>query len=191
MISPVVFGLIIDMTGRWDLPFMASLGLLLAGAGLLGLALAVHEGVGDGVVEAWLALVGAGTGLTTAPVVATTLTAAGERRAGLAAASVTVARELGGVVAVAGLGALAEQQAERRHHHGLARAGLAGDGRESGSHRQGRLGDDAEVAQLHLLDHVAVPAVPAGPRHPSTGRRNLRTSRSVNAAGCSRASRTG
>ncbi|MBY0251661.1 MAG: MFS transporter [Methylobacterium organophilum] len=34
MISPVVFGLIIDMTGRWDLPFMASLGLLLAGAGL-------------------------------------------------------------------------------------------------------------------------------------------------------------
>lgn len=34
MISPVVFGLIIDMTGRWDLPFMASLGLLLLGAGL-------------------------------------------------------------------------------------------------------------------------------------------------------------
>jgi MFS family permease len=34
MISPVVFGLIIDLTGRWDLPFMASLGLLLAGAGL-------------------------------------------------------------------------------------------------------------------------------------------------------------
>ncbi|MCJ2068876.1 MFS transporter [Methylobacterium sp. J-030] len=34
MISPVVFGLIIDMTGRWDLPFVASLGLLLVGAGL-------------------------------------------------------------------------------------------------------------------------------------------------------------
>ncbi|WP_345821651.1 MFS transporter [Methylobacterium fujisawaense] len=34
MISPVAFGLIIDMTGRWDLPFMASLGLLLLGAGL-------------------------------------------------------------------------------------------------------------------------------------------------------------
>lgn len=82
-------------------------GLVLAGAGLLGLAAAVHEGVSDRVVEAWLALVGAGAGLTTAPVVATTLTAAGERRAGLAAASVTVARELGGVVAVAGLGALA------------------------------------------------------------------------------------
>ncbi len=29
-----MFGLIIDMTGRWDLPFMASLGLLLLGAGL-------------------------------------------------------------------------------------------------------------------------------------------------------------
>ncbi|HEY5225191.1 MAG TPA: MFS transporter, partial [Methylovirgula sp.] len=32
MISPVVFGAIIDATGRWDLPFVASLVLLLAGA---------------------------------------------------------------------------------------------------------------------------------------------------------------
>lgn len=32
MISPVVFGAIIDATGRWDLPFIASLGVLLVGA---------------------------------------------------------------------------------------------------------------------------------------------------------------
>lgn len=32
MISPIVFGLIIDLTGRWDLPFAASLVLLLVGA---------------------------------------------------------------------------------------------------------------------------------------------------------------
>jgi sugar phosphate permease len=32
MISPVVFGWITDATGRWDLPFLASLGLLLVGA---------------------------------------------------------------------------------------------------------------------------------------------------------------
>ncbi|GLS43279.1 MFS transporter [Methylobacterium brachythecii] len=32
MISPVVFGAVIDATGRWDLPFIASLGLLLLGA---------------------------------------------------------------------------------------------------------------------------------------------------------------
>ncbi|HTJ03358.1 MAG TPA: MFS transporter [Methylovirgula sp.] len=32
MISPVVFGAIIDATHRWDLPFIVSLGLLLAGA---------------------------------------------------------------------------------------------------------------------------------------------------------------
>ena len=95
-------------TSRWHRVVLpVTLGLLLAAAGLLGLAAAVHEGVADHAVEAWLALVGVGAGLTTAPVVATTLTAAGERRAGLAAASVTVARELGGVVAVAGLGALA------------------------------------------------------------------------------------
>lgn len=34
IISPVVFGAIIDATGRWDLPFVGSLGLLLLGAGL-------------------------------------------------------------------------------------------------------------------------------------------------------------
>ena len=32
MISPVVFGAVIDATGRWDMPFVASLGLLLLGA---------------------------------------------------------------------------------------------------------------------------------------------------------------
>ena len=32
MISPVVFGAVIDATGRWDLPFVASLGFLLLGA---------------------------------------------------------------------------------------------------------------------------------------------------------------
>ena len=32
MISPVVFGAIIDKTGRWDYPFIASLGFLLLGA---------------------------------------------------------------------------------------------------------------------------------------------------------------
>ena len=126
---PVALVVSAAATSRWHrvvLPVL--LGLLLAGAGLLGLALAVHEGVGDGVVEAWLALVGAGTGLTTAPVVATTLTAAGERRAGLAAASVTVARELGGVVAVAGLGALAVARLTTRLTTTLVSTGVpAGD----------------------------------------------------------------
>ncbi len=32
MISPIVFGMIIDATGRWDYPFIASLGFLLLGA---------------------------------------------------------------------------------------------------------------------------------------------------------------
>lgn len=116
-------------TSRWHrvtLPVVV--GLVLAGAGLLGLAVAVHAAVGDGVVEAWLALVGAGAGLTTAPVVATTLTAAGERRAGLAAASVTVGRELGGVVAVAGLGALAVARLTERLTTMLVSTGVpAGD----------------------------------------------------------------
>ena len=80
---------------------------MVAAVGLLGLTLVLDPAAGDAPVVGWLAVVGVGVGLTTAPVVATTLAVAGERRAGLASASVTVARELGGVVAVAGLGALA------------------------------------------------------------------------------------
>jgi len=34
IISPVVFGYVIDLTGRWDVPFVGSLGVLLVGAGL-------------------------------------------------------------------------------------------------------------------------------------------------------------
>ena len=32
IISPVVFGIAIDATGRWDLPFIGSLAFLIAGA---------------------------------------------------------------------------------------------------------------------------------------------------------------
>jgi hypothetical protein len=55
---------------------------------------------------ALLAVCGVGIGLTTAPVVAASLDAIARSRSGLAAATVNVARELGGVVAIAGLGAL-------------------------------------------------------------------------------------
>ncbi len=39
IISPVVFGWAIDLTGRWDVPFVGSLGMLLLGAAL---ALTIH-----------------------------------------------------------------------------------------------------------------------------------------------------
>ncbi|HUR15282.1 MAG TPA: MFS transporter [Mycobacteriales bacterium] len=123
-VTLVLAALATSRSHRVVLPVL--LGLLLAGAGLLGLAHAVREGVADGVVAGWLAVVGVGVGLTTAPVVATTLTAAGERRAGLAAASVTVARELGGVVAVAGLGALAVARLTDRLSAALVSAGVPG-----------------------------------------------------------------
>jgi DHA2 family methylenomycin A resistance protein-like MFS transporter len=109
---PVALVLTAALSSWWHavlVPVLA--GLVLAGIGLIGLAAAVDVTVSDATVRTWLALVGAGVGLTTAPVVtttlATTLATAGPRREGLASASITVARELGGVVAVAGLGALA------------------------------------------------------------------------------------
>ena len=81
-------------------------GLLVSAAGLALLGLRLRQGVDDTELAALLAACGLGIGLTTAPVVTASLDAVAQSRSGLAAASVNVARELGGVVAVAGLGAL-------------------------------------------------------------------------------------
>ena len=94
----------------------------------------------------------------------------------------------------AGVGAPAEEQAERGHDHGLAGAGLAGDRGEPGPELEHGLVDDAEGADPQLLKHRAVTSAgarSAAPRQPVTGRSNFATSRSVKGASCSRASRTG
>ena len=94
--------------GRWHaVAAPVAVGLLLAGGGLMALGFRLREGTSEDELRLLLAVVGAGVGLTTAPVVTAALASAGQARAGLAAASINVARELGGVVAVAGLGALA------------------------------------------------------------------------------------
>jgi DHA2 family methylenomycin A resistance protein-like MFS transporter len=86
------------------LPVVA--GLVLAAAGLALTALRLRADVGDRELVLLLALAGTGIGLSTAPLVVASLDAVSRARSGLAAATVNVARELGGVVAVAGLGAL-------------------------------------------------------------------------------------
>ncbi len=94
--------------GRWHAVLRPVVGgLLLAGGALVVLGIRLRAGVGAGELSALLAVVGAGVGLTTAPVVTAAMGVAGATRAGLAAAGVNVARELGGVVAVGGLGAVA------------------------------------------------------------------------------------
>ena len=81
-------------------------GLLVAAAGLVLVAVRLRAELGDRELALLLAVCGAGLGLATAPVVAASLDAVSAARSGLGAATVNVARELGGVVAVAGLGAL-------------------------------------------------------------------------------------
>ncbi len=81
-------------------------GLLLTAAGLVLTGLRLREELGGPELLGLLALSGVGIGLSTAPLVTASLDAVSATRSGLAAAVVNVARELGGVVAVAGLGAL-------------------------------------------------------------------------------------
>jgi len=98
------------LAGRWAArrgprpPVVLGLVLSAAGVGLTGLRL--QQQMPDLELALLLGLCGVGIGLTTAPVVTASLDAVARTRSGLAAASVNVARELGGVVAVAGLGAL-------------------------------------------------------------------------------------
>lgn len=102
------------LAGRWHavaLPVLV--GLALAATALIVLGARLKEGTSDGELRLLMGIVGAGVGLTTAPVVTASLSSAGDARAGLAAATLNVSRELGGVVAVAGLGALAVAQLSR------------------------------------------------------------------------------
>lgn len=109
---PLTVALVVTapVAGRWaaargpQRPVVLGLVLTASGLALTGLRLA--EDVGDLELGTLLALCGVGVGLTTAPVVAASLDAVATSRSGLAAATVNVAREVGGIVAVAGLGAL-------------------------------------------------------------------------------------
>jgi len=113
------------LAGRWRaVAIPVLLGLLLAGGGLLSLGVRLREGTSDGELRMLLGVVGAGVGLTSAPVVTTALSSAGQARAGLAAASINVSREIGGVVAVGGLGALAVAQLSGRLTRALAHGGV-------------------------------------------------------------------
>jgi DHA2 family methylenomycin A resistance protein-like MFS transporter len=109
---PLTLALVVTApaAGRWAAskgprpPVVVGLVLTAAGLALTGVRLA--QDLGDVELAVLLGVCGLGIGLTTAPVVTASLDAVARSRSGLAAATVNVARELGGVVAVAGLGAL-------------------------------------------------------------------------------------
>ncbi|MCW2598235.1 MAG: transporter [Frankiales bacterium] len=127
VLFPLPAGLVVTaaLAGRWRaVARPVALGLLLAGGGLLALGVQLQAGTSDNELRVLLGVVGAGVGLTTAPVVTAALGSAGDARGGLAAASINVARELGGVVAVAGLGALAVARLSSKLSETLVQAGV-------------------------------------------------------------------
>jgi predicted MFS family arabinose efflux permease len=81
-------------------------GLLVSAVSVLLLGQALSPDIGGLRLGLLLGAVGVGLGLTGAPVVAASLDAVGSRRRGLAAAVVNAAREVGGIIAVGGLGAV-------------------------------------------------------------------------------------
>jgi DHA2 family methylenomycin A resistance protein-like MFS transporter len=109
---PLTLALVVTapVAGRWAgargprAPVVA--GLLVTALGLALTGWRLDRAMADLELAVLLGVCGLGIGLTTAPVVTASLDAVARSRSGLAAATVNVARELGGVVAVAGLGAV-------------------------------------------------------------------------------------
>jgi MFS family permease len=81
-------------------------GLVLAAVALMALDLSLSRPVNVIATGGWLTLMGAGLGLVVAPMVGTVLGRVPASRSGMAAAAVTAAREVGGVVGVTVLGAI-------------------------------------------------------------------------------------
>lgn len=132
ILLPLPVALIVTsaLTGRWHavlLPVIA--GLVTAGAGLVWLGLSLDDSSSRSEIGFLLALIGFGIGLTTAPLVTAALTAAGPAQAGVAAAGVSMARELGGVIAVGGLGSVAVARLSNQLTDALTAAGVAAEGR--------------------------------------------------------------
>ena len=128
---PVAVVLTAPLAGRWRAVHApVVLGLVLTGVACLALGLVVTDSTSGGVLVAWLAVAGVGIGLTSVPVVAAVLAAAGPGRGGIGAGAVSVARELGGVLAVGGLGAVAVARLADRLQGTLSEVGLSGGTRE-------------------------------------------------------------
>ena len=105
---PLTVGLVLVAPVAVRLPTRRAVvsGLLLSAVGTVLVALALSPTIGAVRIGLLLGVVGVGLGLTGAPVVVASLEAVTSSRRGLGAATVNAARELGGVVAVGGLGAL-------------------------------------------------------------------------------------
>ena len=104
---PVALIVVALLSSRWGaLALPVGLGLAVAGAALIVLGARLSPDTSAGELRLLLALIGAGIGLTTAPLVTAALSA-GQDQEGLASATVSMARELGGVVAIGGLGSIA------------------------------------------------------------------------------------
>jgi DHA2 family methylenomycin A resistance protein-like MFS transporter len=124
------------------------LGLTLTALGLAATGLRLDEGMADLELALLLALCGLGIGLTTAPVVTASLDAVAHTRSGLAAATVNVARELGGVVAVAGLGAVVVARLGADLTRRLLGLGVPGSSTETLVEALLRGASEAEVLRL-------------------------------------------
>lgn len=150
-------------TSRWRavaLPVVVGLAMTAAALVLLGARL--EQGTSGQELGLLLTVMGAGLGLTTAPLVSTAL-AAGRGREGLASATVSMARELGGVIAIGGLGSVAVAKLAARLSTTLTAGGVSADDRPAVL--DALLGARTDDARRLLLEDVGIEkALLLGPR---------------------------
>ncbi|MCW2545133.1 MAG: major facilitator transporter [Frankiales bacterium] len=151
------------LTSRWHATVVpVVVGLVGTGIALLLMGGRLSAGTTTRELALQLGLMGAGIGLTTAPLVATALAAASGRE-GLAAATVSMARELGGVIAVGGLGSVAVARLAGRLSSALAAGGVSPGARPA--LLDAALGArTADVRRMLLQDLGIAQALVVGPR---------------------------
>ncbi len=99
-------------------------GCLCAGGGMFAVSELLNKTPSSGELAAALALVGFGLGLALVAVTSGVLSAVPARRSGMAASTVNTARQLGGVLAVAVLGAIVNSQLVSELGHKLTALGV-------------------------------------------------------------------
>jgi EmrB/QacA subfamily drug resistance transporter len=141
-----------------------TLGLTLAGSGLLALSIIANQSTPLPVLLVIMMFMGSGMGMTMAPMTAAVMNAVGPERAGLGSAATNTSREVGGVFGIALLGTLLATKLKASLSGAIAGLGLpasvahelvtkAGQG-QIGKELLARIPPDKTGAVAHLVSNA-------------------------------------
>ena len=165
LVSSVITGRIIAVTGRWKRYLVGGSLLMVAGLGLLSL---IDPGIGLWTVGGFMAVLGVGVGAVNQNLVLAVQNNAAQSDIGAASSLAAFFRTMGGSIGVSALGAALNQQVSSSLAAGFARLGIAPPAAESGtsipdlSTLPGPVRQVFEAAFADATGHIFLLAAPFG-----------------------------